>query len=144
MAAFRKPRYVFDPIAFIDREKREDAGTPPSINLNHSDTGLRNGEGFAFDSGGRIYATQHGRDQLSQNFPSLHQPEQGADLPAEELLLLEHDADFGWPECYYDDKQQKLVLAPEYGGVSCLPNVSGSSRSNPMTRAFWAPRCTTP
>jgi glucose/arabinose dehydrogenase len=26
-------------------------------------TGLRNGEGFAFDSDGRFFATQHGRDQ---------------------------------------------------------------------------------
>src|SRR5207302_7514592 len=33
-------------------------------------TGLRNGEGIAFDSAGRILATQHGRDQLSQNFRS--------------------------------------------------------------------------
>jgi glucose/arabinose dehydrogenase len=30
-------------------------------------TGLRNGEGFAFDDGGRLFATQHGRDQLFQN-----------------------------------------------------------------------------
>ena len=34
-------------------------------------TGLRNGEGFAFDSAGRLFATQHGRDQLAQNFPKL-------------------------------------------------------------------------
>ncbi len=32
-------------------------------------TGLRNGEGFAFDSAGRLFVTQHGRDQLSQNWP---------------------------------------------------------------------------
>ena len=25
-------------------------------------------------------------------------------------------ADFGWPECYFDGFQKKLVLAPEYGG----------------------------
>jgi hypothetical protein len=25
-------------------------------------------------------------------------------------------ADYGWPECYYDQQQNKLVLAPEYGG----------------------------
>ncbi|MGB7040026.1 MAG: hypothetical protein WBD83_10455, partial [Xanthobacteraceae bacterium] len=35
-------------------------------------TGLRNGEGFGFDSSGRLFATQHGRDQLSQNFQALH------------------------------------------------------------------------
>ncbi len=28
----------------------------------------------------------------------------------------EQGADYGWPECYFDGYQQKLVLAPEYGG----------------------------
>ena len=41
-------------------------------------TGLRNGEGFAFDSAGRLFATQHGRDQLSQNWPKTYSAEQGA------------------------------------------------------------------
>jgi glucose/arabinose dehydrogenase/cytochrome c553 len=79
-------------------------------------TGLRNGEGFGIDSTGRVFATQHGRDQLSQNFSKLYTPKQSAELPAEELVLLQKGADYGWPECYYDRDQQKLVLAPEYGG----------------------------
>jgi glucose/arabinose dehydrogenase len=79
-------------------------------------TGIRNGEGFSFDAAGRLYVTQHGRDQLAENWPKLYRPEQGANLPAEELLLLERGADYGWPECYFDDIRQKLVLAPEYGG----------------------------
>ena len=32
------------------------------------------------------------------------------------MLLLKKNGDYGWPECYYDAFQQKLVLAPEYGG----------------------------
>jgi glucose/arabinose dehydrogenase/mono/diheme cytochrome c family protein len=79
-------------------------------------TGLRNGEGFAFDAQGRLYATQHGRDQLSQNWPGLYTVEQGADLPAEEIVQLRQNVDYGWPECYYDQHQARLVLAPEYGG----------------------------
>jgi glucose/arabinose dehydrogenase/mono/diheme cytochrome c family protein len=79
-------------------------------------TGLRNGEGIAFDSSGRTFATQHGRDQLGQNWPKLYTPKQGADEPAEELVQLELDADYGWPYCYYDLDRKKLVLAPEYGG----------------------------
>jgi glucose/arabinose dehydrogenase/cytochrome c553 len=79
-------------------------------------SGLRNGEGFAFDAAGRLFATQHGRDQLYQNWPKLYTAEQSADLPAEELVQLLAGADYGWPECYYDQYQQKLVLAPEYGG----------------------------
>ena len=79
-------------------------------------TGIRNGEGFGFDSSGRFYATQHGRDQLFQNWSKFYDAKQSADLPAEELLLLTSGGDYGWPECYYDQNQKKLVLAPEYGG----------------------------
>ena len=42
--------------------------------------------------------------------------DQSAQLPAEEIVQLEKGADYGWPECYYDGIQNKLVLAPEYGG----------------------------
>jgi glucose/arabinose dehydrogenase/cytochrome c5 len=79
-------------------------------------TGLRNGEGFGIDSSGRLFATQHGRDQLSQNFSKLYTAEQSAQQPAEELVVLQKGADYGWPECYFDRLQNKLVLAPEYGG----------------------------
>jgi glucose/arabinose dehydrogenase len=79
-------------------------------------TGLRNGEGIAFESAGRIFATQHGRDQLGQNWPSLYMPMEGAEEPAEEMVELEQGADYGWPYCYYSLVHQKLVLAPEYGG----------------------------
>jgi glucose/arabinose dehydrogenase len=79
-------------------------------------TGIRNGEGFSFDSAGRVFATQHGRDQLYQNFPSLYKMVQGQNEPAEELVQLRRGGDYGWPECYYDYSQKKLVLAPEYGG----------------------------
>jgi glucose/arabinose dehydrogenase/mono/diheme cytochrome c family protein len=79
-------------------------------------TGLRNTGGIAFDAAGRIFATRHGRDQLRENWPNLYTPEQGAHEPAEELVQLERGADYGWPYCYYDLTQQKLVLAREYGG----------------------------
>jgi glucose/arabinose dehydrogenase/mono/diheme cytochrome c family protein len=80
-------------------------------------TGIRNADGIAVAAGGRgIYATQHGRDQLHQNFPALYKPEEEATQPAEELLRVNKGGDYGWPECYFDDIQGKLVLAPEYGG----------------------------
>jgi glucose/arabinose dehydrogenase/mono/diheme cytochrome c family protein len=104
-------------------------------------TGLRNGEGFSFDSAGRLFATQHGRDQLSQNFPKLYTPAQSAELPAEELVQLEKGADFGWPECYYDGAQKKLVLAPEYRGDGGR-KVGVCAGRNPPVAAFpahWAP-----
>jgi glucose/arabinose dehydrogenase len=79
-------------------------------------TGIRNGEGFAFDAAGDLFVTQHGRDQLSQNWPALYSVDEGANLPAEELVELREGGDYGWPECYYDQDQKRLVLAPEYGG----------------------------
>ena len=103
-------------------------------------TGLRNGEGLSFDSAGRLFATQHGRDQLWENWPSLYKPEQGHELPAEELVQLEKGADYGWPECYFDGFQKKLVLAPEYGGdgkkVGVCAKLQGPVAFFP---AHWAP-----
>ena len=80
-------------------------------------TGIRNAEGFGVDpTGHRIFVTQHGRDQLHANWPALYKPDEEATLPAEEVMLLKQGGDYGWPECYYDSFQSKLVLAPEYGG----------------------------
>ena len=80
-------------------------------------SGIRNADGIAVAPGGHgIYATQHGRDQLHQNFPALYKTEEEATQPAEELLRVKQGGDYGWPECYYDEVQGKLVLAPEYGG----------------------------
>ncbi|HEY9016624.1 MAG TPA: PQQ-dependent sugar dehydrogenase, partial [Gemmatimonadales bacterium] len=80
-------------------------------------TGIRNADGLAIHPGdGVLYATQHGRDQLGQNWPKLYTAKQGAELPAEELLRVEKDGDYGWPYCYYDAALKSLVLAPEYGG----------------------------
>jgi glucose/arabinose dehydrogenase/mono/diheme cytochrome c family protein len=104
-------------------------------------TGLRNGEGFAFDVSGKIYATQHGRDQLRENWPKLYTGEQGANEPAEELVQLEQGADFGWPFCYFDLSQHKLVLAPEYGGDGGKTIGQCASKREPIAAfpAHWAP-----
>ena len=104
-------------------------------------TGIRNGEGFAADSTGRIFVTQHGRDQLHTNWPSLYKPSEEATQPAEEMMLLKRGGDYGWPECYYDAVQEKLVLAPEYGGdggkrVGVCANKTGPAAAFP---AHWGP-----
>jgi glucose/arabinose dehydrogenase/mono/diheme cytochrome c family protein len=104
-------------------------------------TGLRNGEGFGIDSAGRVFATQHGRDQLAENFPRLYQQKQGANEPAEEMVQLRKGADFGWPECYYDYDQKRLVLAPEYGGDGGKAVGVCAQKQAPVAAfpAHWAP-----
>jgi glucose/arabinose dehydrogenase len=80
-------------------------------------TGIRNGMGLAFGPDGKLYATQHGRDQLHDNWPTIFPTTKyQADNPAEELLQVNQGDDFGWPYCYYAMDQKKLVDAPEYGG----------------------------
>ncbi len=105
-------------------------------------TGIRNADGIAIDSTGHgVYATQHGRDQLAENWPDLYKPEQGATLPAEELLQVEKGGDYGWPECYYDPVQKKLVLAPEYGGDGGKAVGECANKTGPVAafQAHWAP-----
>jgi len=104
-------------------------------------TGIRNAEGLAIDSSGRMFVTQHGRDQLRANWPDLYKPDQEATLPAEELLLLKKNGDYGWPECYYDAFREKLVLAPEYGGDGGKTAGVCANKIAPIAAfpAHWAP-----
>src|SRR5580692_5378098 len=104
-------------------------------------TGIRNAEGFGIDAADHIFVTQHGRDQLHANWPELYKPEEEATLPAEELLLLKQGGDYGWPECYYDGMQGKLVLAPEYGGDGGKKVGTCATKSAPIAAfpAHWAP-----
>ncbi|HET6969952.1 MAG TPA: PQQ-dependent sugar dehydrogenase, partial [Phenylobacterium sp.] len=105
-------------------------------------TGLRNAEGLAIDTAGRLFATQHGRDQLIQNWPKLYpDTKRATDLPSEELVLVKAGGDYGWPRCYYDPFQKKLVLAPEYGGDGGKA-VGVCANKLPPVAAFpahWAP-----
>jgi glucose/arabinose dehydrogenase len=80
-------------------------------------TGLRNSVALTRNStGGDLWATVHGRDQLHDNWPSLYTAEKSAENPGEELVRIDRGADYGWPYCYYDVDLRHLVLAPEYGG----------------------------
>lgn len=108
---------------------------------NRFATGIRNAVGIAMAPDGSLYSTQHGRDQLYENWPRLYTPEQGQNLPAEELLHIQQGADYGWPMCYFDNRQQKLVLAPEYGGDGGKAQGDCSSKTAPVAYfpAHWAP-----
>ena len=104
-------------------------------------TGLRNGVGLKWNArDNALYATQHGRDQLFQQFPQLYDQKKGAENPAEELMKLEAGDDFGWPYCYYDIDLKRLVLAPEYGGDAKMPGRC-TNKKNPVVAfpGHWAP-----
>ena len=104
-------------------------------------TGIRNGEGFDFDQAGKLYVTQHGRDQLHEDWPELYTAQQGFDLPAEEVVELKEGGDYGWPHCYFDGFQKKLVLAPEYGGDGGKTVGVCAEKLGPVAAfpAHWAP-----
>jgi glucose/arabinose dehydrogenase len=63
-----------------------------------------------------VFAVQHGRDQLHENWPERFDAIQGAELPAEAMYRVAQGADYGWPYCYYDGRLGAYFLAPEYGG----------------------------
>ena len=104
-------------------------------------TGIRNAVGIAFDGSGQLYSTQHGRDQLAENWPKLYTAEQGQNLPAEELLKIEKGGDYGWPMCYFDGQQAKLALAPEYAGDGGKAVGDCATKKGPEAYfgAHWAP-----
>ncbi|WP_349016994.1 c-type cytochrome [Bradyrhizobium sp. Arg237L] len=49
--------------------------------------------------------------------------------------------DYGWPECYYDQDQKKLVLAPEYGGDGGKAVGACAAKLAPVAAfpSHWAP-----
>lgn len=80
-------------------------------------TGIRNAVALDWNSSpDKLFAVQHGRDQLNALWPDLFDEEENAKLPAEEFFAIEDGDNFGWPYSYYDHFQEKRVLSPEYGG----------------------------
>jgi glucose/arabinose dehydrogenase len=109
---------------------------------NRYATGIRNAVGLAINPlDERLYATQHGRDQLADNWPKIYNWHQGANLPAEELLRIVQGGDYGWPYCYHDSTMAGgLRLAPEYGGDGKKVGECASKlRPVAIFPAHWAP-----
>ncbi|MGD2216500.1 MAG: PQQ-dependent sugar dehydrogenase [Gemmatimonadales bacterium] len=104
-------------------------------------TGLRNVVALTLHpESGDVYGVQHGRDQLGGLWPDLFTAADNAEKPSEELVRIERGDDFGWPYCYHDPVDDRLVLAPEYGGDG---NTVGrcSSKKEPLAAfpAHWGP-----
>ena len=104
-------------------------------------TGLRNAVGLAVDPAtGSVFASQHGRDQLAANWPKIYNDAASAELPAEVVFRLEAGGDYGWPYCYYDWRQRRNVLQPEYGGDGKTPGRCESApRPVVAFPGHWAP-----
>ena len=105
-------------------------------------TGIRNAVGLAVNpTDGQLYATQHGRDQFFQNWPKLYDAQESAEQPREQLMRLASGDDYGWPYCYFDGQQNKLVLAPEYGGDGGTAVGRCAEKKPPLAHypGHWAP-----
>jgi glucose/arabinose dehydrogenase len=105
-------------------------------------TGIRNGMGMAIRPGdGALFVTQHGRDQLHDNWPTVFPTTQyQAENPGEELLQVSQGDDFGWPYCYYSADEKKLVTAPEYGGRGKQTDrCTGKKGAVAVFPGHWAP-----
>ncbi len=78
-------------------------------------TGLRQEPAITWHDGA-VYIVMNNRDQLDTLWPGKFTAEENAMRPAEPMYRGVKGDNFGWPYCYYDYDQKKLLLNPEYGG----------------------------
>ena len=103
-------------------------------------TGIRNGMGLALGGDQKLYATQHGRDQLHDNWTDLFSTTYQAENPLEELMQVNEGDDFGWPYCYVAADVKTRVTAPEYGGDGRKTDRCGAFKAPAATfPGHWAP-----
>jgi glucose/arabinose dehydrogenase len=105
----------------------------------HYATGMRQMPGLRWHDGA-LYVVMHGRDQLNTMWPGVFTQQQNAQLPSETLLRVDDGSNFGWPYCYHDWMQNKLLLNPEYGGDG--KKTDRCTRYTPPLMGFpghWAP-----
>jgi glucose/arabinose dehydrogenase len=78
-------------------------------------TGLRQMLAITWHDGA-LYVAMNNRDQLDTLWPDLFKTEDNVQRPSEPLYRVDEGSNFGWPYCFHDFTQGKLVLNPEYGG----------------------------
>ena len=102
-------------------------------------TGLRNTMALA-GRDSKLYAATHGRDELSDNWPTLFSDAQNNEVPAETFARVDEGEDFGWPYCYFDTAKGEHVFAPEYGGDGARIGDCGSKAMPDITFPATGPR----
>jgi glucose/arabinose dehydrogenase len=78
-------------------------------------TGLRQMPAITWH-GDALYIAMNNRDQLDLMWPGTFTAKENAERPAEPLYRAVQGSNFGWPYCFYDYRQKKFLLNPEYGG----------------------------
>jgi len=102
-------------------------------------TGLRQMPAIAWHDDA-LYIAMNSRDQLDTLWPDLFTAQENAERPAEPLYRAEQGSNFGWPYCFYDFGQQKLLLNPEYGGDGkTVGRCSQFAQPVASFPAHWAP-----
>jgi len=102
-------------------------------------TGLRQEVGLTWHDNS-LWFVMHNRDGLDTMWPGKFTAEQNAEWPAEYLGKGAEGANFGWPYCFFNNNEGKLVNNPEYGGDGRKNDRCGSF--TPPAVAFpghWAP-----
>ena len=102
-------------------------------------TGLRQMMGLAWHDNA-LWIVMHNRDSLDTLWPGQFTAEQNAEWPAEYLVRATDGSNFGWPYCFYNNAEKKLVTNPEYGGDGKKTDRCGAF--TPPVVAFpghWAP-----
>jgi glucose/arabinose dehydrogenase len=102
-------------------------------------TGLRQFPAIAWHDGA-VYIAMNNRDQLDVFWPDHFTAKDNAERPAEPLYRAVAGANFGWPYCFFDYGQKKLLLNPEYGGDGKAVGRC-TEFTNPVAAfpAHWAP-----
>jgi glucose/arabinose dehydrogenase len=78
-------------------------------------TGLRQMPAITWHDGA-LYIVMNNRDQLDTLWPGVFTTQDNVERPAEPMYRAAQGSNFGWPFCFYDYGQKKLLLNPEYGG----------------------------
>jgi glucose/arabinose dehydrogenase len=102
-------------------------------------TGLRQEVGLTWHDNS-LWFVMHNRDGLDTMWPGKFTAEQNAEWPAEYLGKGVEGANFGWPYCFYNNAEGKLVNNPEYGGDGKKNDRCGSFTAPAVAfPGHWAP-----